>query len=72
MKKKATILMLTVAVLAIALAFSVSAAETYTVESDEAYEEIYAQAVDGDTITVTSKLTCDIQATKDITYILKA
>ena len=53
------------------LAFSAYATE-YTVESNEAYESAYEQAVDGDTIIVASNLTCDIQATKSITYVLKA
>lgn len=53
------------------LAFSAYATE-YTVESNEAYESVYEQAVDGDTVIVASNLTCDIQATKSITYVLKA
>ncbi len=53
--------------------FSVFAsAETYTVSSNDEYEEAYEKAVSGDTIIIDTKLTCDIQATKSVTYILKA
>ena len=54
-----------------ALAISVGAKE-YTVISDSEYEEVYASAENGDTIIVSEKLTAEIQATKDITYILRA
>ena len=53
------------------LSVSVFAAE-YTVNSNEEYITAYEQATNGDIITINSKLTCDIQAMKDITYILKA
>ena len=53
------------------LSVSVFAAE-YTVNSNEEYITAYEQATNGDTITINGKLTCDIQAMKDITYILKA
>lgn len=53
------------------LSVSVFAAE-YTVNSNEEYITAYEQATNGDIITINSKLTCDIQAVKDITYILKA
>lgn len=54
-----------------ALVVSVSA-EEYEVSSDYEYQAAYEKAVNGDTIIIGGKLTCDIQATKDITYILKA
>ena len=54
-----------------ALSVSVFATE-YTVNSNEEYITAYEQATNGDIITINSKLTCDIQAMKDITYILKA
>ena len=47
-------------------------AETYTVSSNDEYEATYEKAVNGDTIIVDTKLTCDIYANKSITYILKA
>ena len=53
------------------LAISVCATE-YTVNSNEEYESAYNQAANGDTIIVADELTCDIQANKSITYILKA
>ena len=53
------------------LSVSVFAAE-YTVNSNEEYITAYEQATNGDIITINSKLTCDIQAMKDIKYILKA
>lgn len=53
------------------LAISVCATE-YTVNSNEEHESAYNQAENGDTIIVADKLTCDIQANKSITYILKA
>ena len=53
------------------LTVSVSAKE-YTVASDSEYQAAYENAVDGDTIIVSQKLSADIQATKDITYILRA
>ncbi|MBE6674198.1 MAG: hypothetical protein E7596_03715 [Ruminococcaceae bacterium] len=49
-----------------------ASAETYSVSSNEEYEAAYEKAVSGDTITIDSKLTCDIYANKSITYILKA
>ena len=51
-----------------ALVVSVSA-EEYEVSSDYEYQAAYEKAVNGDTIIIGGKLTCDIQATKDITYI---
>ena len=53
------------------LAVSVSAAE-HTVTTNSEYEYIYDHAESGDTIIIASKLSCNIQATKSITYILKA
>lgn len=47
-------------------------AQTYTVSSDAEYQTAYESAVNGDTIIVDSKLTCDIYANKSVTYILKA
>lgn len=53
------------------LAFSAFAAE-FNVSSNDEYTSAYAQATNGDTIVVLSKLTCDINANKSITYILRA
>ena len=53
------------------LAIFVSA-EAYTVSDNDGYNEAYEKAVNGDTIIINSKLTCDIYASKSITYILKA
>ena len=70
MKKYFITLMLAL-VCIFALVISVGAKE-YTAASDSEYQAAYENAVDGDTIIVSQKLTCEIQATKDITYILKA
>ncbi|MBO4982754.1 MAG: hypothetical protein J6D23_01735, partial [Clostridia bacterium] len=53
------------------LAFSAFATE-FNVSSNDEYSSAYEQATNGDTIVVSSKLTCDIYANKSITYILKA
>ncbi|MBQ7226428.1 MAG: hypothetical protein IJX02_07515 [Clostridia bacterium] len=69
---KKIVLTLAISVMALfILAISAFAAE-YTVASDEEYAIAYESAADGDTIVVNQKLTCNIQATKDITYILRA
>ena len=70
MKKHFLTLMLVI-VCVIALAITISA-ETYTVSSNAEYETTYENAIGGDTIIVNSKLTCDIYADKNITYVLKA
>lgn len=55
------------------LAFVITiSAEAYTVSSNEEYAEAYEKAVNGDTIVIDQKLTCDIYANKSITYVLKA
>ena len=70
MKKYFITLMLAL-VCIFALCVSASAKE-YKVSSDSEYQAAYESAVDGDTIIVSQKLTAEIQATKDVTYILKA
>ena len=70
MKKHLITLMLALACI-LALAVCVSAKE-YTVTSNSEYQAAYASAVNGDTLIVNGKLTCDIQANKSITYVLKA
>ena len=70
MKKIIYTTLLIVAVL-FALALSSYAAE-YTASSNEQYASVYEQASNGDTIIITQKLTCDIKATKSITYVLRA
>lgn len=70
MKKYFITLMLAL-VCIFALVISVGAKE-YMVSSDSEYQAAYESAVDGDTIVVSQKLTAEIQATKDIIYILKA
>ena len=70
MKKYFITLMLAL-VCIFALVISVGAKE-YKVSSDSEYQAAYESAVDGDTIVVSQKLTAEIQATKDIIYILKA
>ena len=47
-------------------------AETYTVASNSEYQTAYEKAANGDTIIINDELTSDIQATKSITYVLKA
>ena len=69
--KKYFITLILVIACVFALVISVGAQE-YTVSSDSEYQEAYDSAVNGDTIIIDSKLTCEIQATKSITYILKA
>ena len=49
-----------------------ASAETYTVSSNDEYSNAYESAVNGDTIIVDAKLTCDIYANKSLTYVLKA
>ena len=49
-----------------------ASAETYTVSSNDEYSNAYESAVNGDTIIVDAKLTCDIYANKSLTYILRA
>lgn len=49
-----------------------ASAETYTVSNNDEYSNAYESAVNGDTIIVDAKLTCDIYANKSLTYILKA
>ena len=70
MKKHLITLILALACI-LALAVCVSAKE-YTVTSNSEYQAAYASAVNGDTLIVNGKLTCDIQANKSITYVLKA
>ena len=62
---------LLVFVMLFALAVSSYAAE-YTVANNDQYASAYEQAISGDTIIITGKLTCNIQATKSVTYILRA
>lgn len=69
---KKIVLTLTISICALfMLAFSALATE-FNVSSDDEYASAYAQATNGDTIVVASKLTCDIYANKSITYILRA
>ena len=70
MKKFVLTLAISIMVL-FTLAISVFATE-YTVSSDAEYQTAYEQAVNGDTIVVAGKLSCDIYANKSITYVLKA
>ena len=70
MKKTFLTLAISLAMLLV-LAFSAYAAE-YTVSDNKEYQSAYEQAVNGDTIIIDDKLTCDIYANKSITYILKA
>ena len=70
MKKYLLTMVLTIlCVLAFVITIS---AEAYTVSSNEEYAEAYEKAVNGDTIVIDQKLTCDIYANKSITYVLKA
>lgn len=69
---KKIVLTLAISVMALfILAISAFATE-FNVSSNDEYESAYAQATNGDTIVVSSKLTCDINANKSITYILRA
>ena len=53
------------------LAVSASAKE-YNVASNDEYQAAFESAANGDTIIINGNLSCDIQGTKSITYILKA
>ena len=69
MKKYIRAILLTFACL---LIFTLTVfAKDYTVTTNEEYTSAYEEATNGDTITVCGMLSCDIQATKSVTYILK-
>lgn len=70
MKRYFLVLMLAIMCIFV-LAASASATE-YTVSSNDAYQTAFNEAANGDTIVIDGALTCDIQATKSITYVLNA
>ena len=69
--KKHLLTLITVVMCMFLFAICVSA-ETYTVSSNDEYSNAYESAVNGDTVIVDAKLTCDIYANKSLTYILRA